>query len=552
MKKQLLSTLLVFVLVLSLNSITMLAAEPKIENLTYYDKVYAFSEGMSKVVKNDKYGFMDQTGKVVIDFTYDYAEDFCEGFAAVSTDGFWNPDGGYVEGKWGFIDKTGKVIVPIIYDKVCNFSEGLAAVIKDGKLGFVDTAGEAVIPPAFGGGMYEEFYFSSGLAVVTTGDFGTPDFLVIDKTGNLAFDFKYDYARLSSYSEGLLAVGVGGDWGIGGPYYWARSYSGGKYGFIDTNGKEVVSPIYDYVDDFNEGIAVVCKDDKWGAIDKDGNVVVPIIYPDISRSSEGFICIRNDEGKWGYVDYTGNVVIDFKFDLCNTFREGFVTNSINGEWGTLDATGKTVIPFKYNNLWNFSEGLVRVRTVEGGKWGYMDNRGNIVIEPVYQAATDFSDGVAIVKKDDKFGVIFKTSIPFTATPTSSTVLVNGSPVAFDAYSINGNNYFKLRDLAYVLNGTGKQFEVTWDSVNKAINLIPDKSYTVSGGEMATGSKNNATAYPSSATVYINGKAVELTAYTINGYNYFKLRDIGKAFDFGVIWDGTANTIRIDTSGSYTE
>jgi len=76
--------------------------------------------------------------------------------------------------------------------------------------------------------------------------------------------------------------------------------------------------------------------------------------------------------------------------------------------------------------------------------GYMDAGGNIAIDPVYQAATDFSDGVAIVVKDGKFGIISKTSIPYTATPTTSTVLVNGSPVAFDAYLINGNNYFKLR------------------------------------------------------------------------------------------------------------
>jgi hypothetical protein len=45
------------------------------------------------------------------------------------------------------------------------------------------------------------------------------------------------------------------------------------------------------------------------------------------------------------------------------------------------------------------------------------------------------------------------STPQSASPTSSTVLVNGKNVAFDAYNINGNNYFKLRDLAYTLNGT---------------------------------------------------------------------------------------------------
>lgn len=551
MKKHLLIIVSALVSVLSLNLIAVTAAEPTVKNI-YYDDVYSFSEGMSRVVKNGKYGFMDQTGNVAINLEYDYVRDFFDGFAAVSKGGTWYDEEGYVDGKWGFIDSTGKVVVPIIYDKVCDFSEGLAAVVKDGKLGFVDTTGKVVIPLTYDCSMYEEFYFNHGLAVVAAGDFEDPDIFVIDENGNTAFDFKYDYARLSGYSEGMLAVAVGGDWGIGGPYYWARSYNFGKYGFIDTNGNEIVAPVYDYASDFREGIAVVCKDGKWGAIDENGDVVVPIIYTDISFPSNGLLCVCNDEGKWGYVDYTGKVVADFKFDLCNTFREGYVTNSIDGKWGALDTTGKTVIPFKYYNLWNFSEGLVRVRMVEDGKWGYMDAGGNIAIDPVYQAATDFSDGVAIVVKDGKFGIISKTSIPYTATPTTSTVLVNGSPVAFDAYLINGNNYFKLRDLAYILSGTDKQFEVTWDDTLKAINLISGKPYTVSGGEMATGSKNTATAYPSAATVFINGVRVELTAYTINGFNYFKLRDLGKEFDFGVIWDGTAKTIRIDTSSSYSE
>ena len=552
MKKRLLSILLTFILVLTISSTTALAAEPTIKNI-YYDELYSFSEGMAKVAKNGKYGFIDQTGNEIVNLQYDYASSFSNGFAAVSQGGFWDPDAGYVEGKWGFIDKTGKVVVPIIYDNVCNFKEGLAAVVEDdGKLGFVDTSGKVVIPLTYNVSMYEEIYFNYDLAVVTKGEFGNPDFFVIDKTGNPAFEFKYDYARLSGYSEGMLAVAIDGDWAMGGPYYWARSYNGGKYGFIDTNGNEVVAPIYDYVEDFHEGIAAVYKDGKWGAIDSEGNVVVPITYTNISYASEGFLCVCNDVGKWGYVDYTGKVVIDFKFDLQNIFHEGYVTNSIDGKWGAVDTTGKVVIPFNYYNLWNFSEGLVRVKAVEGGKWGYMDTLGNTIIEPIYQAATDFTDGFAIVKKDDKFGIISKTSIPYSAKSTASKVLVNGSLVAFDAYSINGNNYFKLRDLAYILNGTTKQFEVSWDNTHKAINLVPGKSYTVSGGEMAASDKNNTTAYISTATVFIDGVRADLTAYTINGNNYFKLRDLGKAFDFGVTWDGTANTIRIDTSNSYTE
>ena len=38
---------------------------------------------------------------------------------------------------------------------------------------------------------------------------------------------------------------------------------------------------------------------------------------------------------------------------------------------------------------------------------------------------------------------------------------------------------------------------------------------------------------------------------ISGNNYFKLRDIGQMFDFGVDWDSARNTIVIDTGKGYT-
>ena len=139
----------------------------------------------------------------------------------------------------------------------------------------------------------------------------------------------------------------------------------------------------------------------------------------------------------------------------------------------------------------------------------------------------------------------------TATPTASTVLVNGENVAFDAYNISGNNYFKLRDLALVLSGTEAQFDVGWDGAKNAISLTSGEAYTVIGGEMIRGSAGNKSAAPTTSTIYFNGDEVYLTAYNIAGNNYFKLRDIGEAFDFGVDWDGTRNTIVIDTSKGYT-
>ena len=140
----------------------------------------------------------------------------------------------------------------------------------------------------------------------------------------------------------------------------------------------------------------------------------------------------------------------------------------------------------------------------------------------------------------------------TAIPTASTVFVNGKNVSFDAYNIEGSNYFKLRDLAYVLSGTPKQFDVGWDSANNAITLISNKPYTPVGGEMSGSNSGNKIPTPTNSKIYLDGNEVSFTAYNINGNNYFKLRDIGKAFNFGVDWDSANNAIIINTAMPYVE
>ena len=129
--------------------------------------------------------------------------------------------------------------------------------------------------------------------------------------------------------------------------------------------------------------------------------------------------------------------------------------------------------------------------------------------------------------------------------------MNGEQVAFDAYNIDGSNYFKLRDLAYALNGSEKQFDVVWNASANAISLTSGKSYTAAGGELAPGSGAVQEALPTTSALLLDGADLALEAYNINGNNYFKLRDLGSALNFGVDWDGAANTVVIDTAKGYT-
>ena len=52
-------------------------------------------------------------------------------------------------------------------------------------------------------------------------------------------------------------------------------------------------------------------------------------------------------------------------------------------------------------------------------------------------------------------------------------------------------------------------------------------------------------------ILLNGAPVEIEAYNINGHNYFKLRDIGKAVGFNVYWNAEDRTVQIETGQPYT-
>ena len=136
-----------------------------------------------------------------------------------------------------------------------------------------------------------------------------------------------------------------------------------------------------------------------------------------------------------------------------------------------------------------------------------------------------------------------------AEPTDAKLLIDGKEIAFQAYKINDYNYFKLRDLAMAISGSDKQFEVEWDEAKKAIVLTTNTPYTVQGGELEIKDTGIQTGMANESIIYLDGQEVNMVAYEINNYNYFKLRT-GEALDFAVIWDAETNTIKIDTKQSY--
>lgn len=138
----------------------------------------------------------------------------------------------------------------------------------------------------------------------------------------------------------------------------------------------------------------------------------------------------------------------------------------------------------------------------------------------------------------------------TATPTGNSIYVDGKQVNGAAYMINSNNYFKLRDIAAMVNGSAKQFEVSWNQAGKRIDLTTNKAYTVVGGELALPSNATKSATESKALVFKDGTKAAYTGYTISDNNYYKLRDLCKDMDIGVKYDNATKRVDILTTVGY--
>lgn len=64
---------------------------------------------------------------------------------------------------------------------------------------------------------------------------------------------------------------------------------------------------FDYVYDFEEGLALVVKDGKYGFVNKKGDIVIPLIYDDVCDFYGVFARVEKD-GEIFYINKKGERV----------------------------------------------------------------------------------------------------------------------------------------------------------------------------------------------------------------------------------------------------
>lgn len=130
------------------------------------------------------------------------------------------------------------------------------------------------------------------------------------------------------------------------------------------------------------------------------------------------------------------------------------------------------------------------------------------------------------------------------THTTSSLFLNDSRVFITGFNINGSNYFRIRDLAKALNGTGARFEVTWNAAANQVELLTGQPYTGEAENRYV--SGQAPVVPSTAQLMVDGQSVDVTAYNIGGSNFYKLRDLSALLGYEVIWLEAENSICLYT------
>lgn len=275
-----------------------------------------------------------------------------------------------------------------------------------------------------------------------------------------------------------------------------------------------------------------------------------------------------------YLTYNGEPVIGYFFSSDGGATEDAV-NVWGGDYPYLQ--GKEDPYETYDSSWSvtLTAEEIRQKLVSAGySIGTVENvevtRRTDTDNVNEVTVTDTTGKQVVIRRDDCRTVFGLDSIRYTITPNASAntaaalpqstsvkiqpsthvVTVDGERVDPQGYNINGYNFYKLRDIAYILNGTDSQFNVTWDGANNRIVLTDDAAYQEVGGEMtSSASAEIKNVSESDSTIVLDGKTLSLTGYRINGNNYYKIRDVGSALGFSVDFDPETEIVLIGSSNA---
>ncbi|HEY1053972.1 MAG TPA: WG repeat-containing protein, partial [Emticicia sp.] len=349
-----------------------------------------------RIIENNKVGFIDSTGKVIIKPQFLNADNFSEGLAAAR-----------INGTYGYIDETGAFAIEAKYDYATPFQEGLAIVYLDGQPFYIDKEGKKPFDVHYP--RIRPFKYGRAQVGTYAGKTG-----FINQEGKLVIDTVFK--RINSFIEGLAVVR-----GLNHQEYEDEEKGLKKnfeVGVIDTLGRFIIpyGKYKDIKDLVNGYFKIDIPEEPWdtlegftlqtGFVDKKGKLIIARDYRNSSQIdgdvNSGLVAINinkpwlsedkrftysDDKSYDGFMNLKGEIVInDTTFYDVEDFSENRAFVKSNDKYSLIDTKGKILADTAYVNIkGKFRNGKAFVETEDG--WGLIDTTGNFILKPIFEDIT---------------------------------------------------------------------------------------------------------------------------------------------------------------------
>jgi hypothetical protein len=287
---------------------------------------------------------------------------------------------------------------------------------------------------------------------------------------------KYDYYEPFQQSYNYTVIGLGKYERLNFNESEKKIKFTGKYGIIDSSGKEIVSPSLDIVfkvfgnytlagigeaylvfNNWPEGKEISFQG-KVGVIKHDGNVIVPFEYDKIIRVNSEYIpyWLAFDDQSRSFF-YRDSILLEIRDDVIDIsdFSEGRARTLVDSKYGFIDYDGELIVSPQYDKAKNYHSGRAFIK--KGDRYLWIDINGNIMEaldEIIFEEIDPFSEGFSRVRVFDEYGYInedssffkfprFSEATPFfnqlASVSTSEQfgyILTDGTEDIVEHYSLN--------------------------------------------------------------------------------------------------------------------
>jgi len=304
-------------------------------SLTEYDDAFSFYNGKAKVIKGDKFNYINHEGKLIGTW-----QELPQNYHAVSKNG-----------KFGFVDKNNKTVIDYKYNFAKDFDNGIAKVRigsrKKGKYFIINEKGEEISE------RYDEIFdFEQKIAKVRNLD----KIALIDQTGKRISDW---YEKIETFKNNNALV-----------------VKENKIGYINNKGELISKEWYNDGAEFSNNRAKIKKGETWGYINTKGEIAIKPQYERAWNFNNNVAKVKKDN-KYNFIDTKGNEISSW-FDRMYSFSDDMAVVATNNKWGYININGDIAIPCQYDKAYAFSNGIALV--IKDGETFKIDKDGVQIIE----------------------------------------------------------------------------------------------------------------------------------------------------------------------------